>query len=249
MRDSEHDGVKNVDAALEIIEYLASSDQQLGVREAARILDMPKSTVHRIFSSLLAKGVVKLDERSKQYQLDFGIVRLCHGFLENNDLISASSPILRTIRDDTDETVCLNVRVGFQSIPVLQFESREPIRWTLRVGVPQPLNLGAGGKLLLAFSDFADQTIVNQFASAWSQMKSQQFLEELKTIRDKRYAVSHAELNPGVTALSVPIFSHREVVAGIGLYGLDSRITDSVISSYLDKMFKAASQISHMLAG
>ncbi|WP_274434627.1 hypothetical protein [Alicyclobacillus sp. ALC3] len=41
---SEQERVRNVDAAIEIIQYLATPVHRLGVRETARMIDLPKST-------------------------------------------------------------------------------------------------------------------------------------------------------------------------------------------------------------
>ncbi|MCL6599481.1 MAG: IclR family transcriptional regulator [Alicyclobacillus macrosporangiidus] len=250
VRDDEQERVKNVDVALDILEYLASRDKQLGVREAARLLDVPKSTVQRIFNSLAAKGVVRLDESTRQYALDYGILKLCHGFLGGNDLSAAAGPVLRDLRDATDASVCLNVRVGVQTLTVLQFESRQPLRWSMRIGVPYPLNAGAGGKLLAAYSGLSVDELRKGFDPDFgtSRANFDTFVNQLEPIRTQGYAISRGEMNPGVTALSVPVFDQQEVVAGIGLYQLDSRMTDAVIKECLQKMQEAARRIELLLA-
>ncbi|WP_067932465.1 IclR family transcriptional regulator [Alicyclobacillus kakegawensis] len=247
--DEQQNRVKNVDLALDILEYLASRDQKLGVREAARLFDVPKSTVQRIFNSLAAKGVVRLDESARQYALDYGILKLCHGFLGRNDLTAAAGPVLRGLRDDTDASVCLNVRVGVQTLTVLQFESRHPLRWSMRIGVPYPLNAGAGGKLLAAYSGLSEDQLREGFDPEYgtSRIDFATFLKQLESIRMQGYAISRGEMNPGVTALSVPIRDQQEVLAGIGLYQLDSRMTSAVIQDCIEKMQEAARRIELLM--
>ncbi|MCL6593725.1 MAG: IclR family transcriptional regulator, partial [Alicyclobacillus sp.] len=203
-----------------------------------------------IFNSLQANGVVRCDPVTKQYELDFGILTLSSRFLARNDLISAATPVLRALRDQTGESVCLNVRVGLSILTVLQFESKEPLRWSLQVGVPYPLNAGAGGKVLSAYSGLSDSEIAAGLQSLASgrPVELTAFQTELARVRQQGYAVSHGEINPGVTALAVPVYRQREVVASLGLYALTERLPDSAIPGLLEALRLAAEQISSMLA-
>ncbi|WP_274436450.1 IclR family transcriptional regulator domain-containing protein [Alicyclobacillus sp. ALC3] len=117
------------------------------------------------------------------------------------------------------------------------------------VGVPYPLNSGAGGKLLAAVSRLSDDELLQgfdpQFASG---SNAQDFLAQINTVREQGYAYSHGEMNPGVVALSVPIRSHNEVVAGIGLFDLENRMTDEVVRERLANMKQSAQEIEWMLS-
>lgn len=249
--DSER--VKNVEIAIDLIEHLAGEQKKIGVREASRILDVPKSTIQRIFNSLAYKGIVMLDKESEQYQLGFKITKYASRFLDSNDLITVSSPVLRKLQEDTGETVCLYVRVDNQILPVLQYESEEGLRFSLKVGKPYPINTGACGKLISAYT-INNQEDFNRLLPYFTRMTDNSvvdqddFAMELETIRQQGYSISQGEILEGVVALAVPILHKGQLAASIGVYGPDVRLHRDLIQPYLDKLICAQKEISSRLS-
>lgn len=238
--------VKNVETALDLIEYLATEQKKVGVREASRILEVPKSTVQRIFNSLAHKGMVTFDSATERYQLSFSIMKYVSRFMDKNDLVTVSSPVLRELQREIGETVCLYVPVDNQIVPILQYESEEELRYSLKVGKPYPLNVGACGKLTAAYME--DQEQLKMVISSFEQEEAQQkFANELVKIREQGYAISRGEILPGVEALAVPIIYKEKFIASIGAYGPSVRMDKDVIRLYLDKLIQTKDEISGKL--
>ena len=249
---NESERVKNVEIAIDIMEYLATEQKKIGVREASRLLDVSKSTIQRIFNSLAEKGMVLLDKDSGQYQLSFKIAKFASRFVDSNDLVTVSSPILRQLQKETGETVCLYVRAGYQILPILQYESEEDLRVSLKVGKPYPLNTGACGKLISAYT-IETQEDYNKMQPYFARMTEhsvvdqQEFEQELATIKQQGYAISQAEMLEGVMALAVPILNKERLVASIGIYGPAVRLQRDQIRSILEKLNAAQKEISSRL--
>lgn len=249
---SDGERVKNVEIALDLMEYLSTEQKKIGVREASRLLDVPKSTIQRIFNSLAHKGIVILDKESDQYQLSFKIAQFASRFIDANDLVTISSPVLRKLQEETGETVCLYVRVDYQILPILQFESEEGLRFSLNVGRPYPLNTGACGKVISAYT-IETQEDFNMILPYFTQMTEHsvvdqhEFAKELESIKQQGYSISQGEMIEGVVALAVPILYKERLVASIGIYGPDVRLHQDLIGSYLDKLICAQLEISSRL--
>ncbi len=245
--DSER--VKNVETAIDLIDYLSSEQKKIGVREASRLLDVPKSTIQRIFNSLAHKGIVMLDKELDHYQLGFKMAKYTSRFIDSNDLVTVSSPILRKLQKETGETVCLYVRVEHQILPLLQYESEEDLRVSLKVGRPYPLNTGACGKLISAYTIETQEELNRQLPyftrmTEHSVIDKKEFAEELVTIKQQGYSLSQGEILEGVVALAVPILHKERLVAAIGVYGPEVRLRRDLIDSYLDKLTYAQHEIS-----
>jgi IclR family acetate operon transcriptional repressor len=248
--DSER--VKNVEIAIDLIEYLSIEQKKIGVREASRLLNVPKSTIQRIFNSLSYKGIIISDKESDQYQLGFKIAKFASRFIDSNNLVTVSSPFLRQLQEETGETVCLYVRVDQQILPILQFESEEGLRVTLKVGRTYPLNTGACGKLISAYT-INTQEELDSLLPYFSKMTENsvvdqhEFTRELETIKQQGFSISKAEMLEGVVALAVPILHKEQLVASIGLYGPEIRLNQDLVRSYLDKLKHAQHEISSRL--
>lgn len=249
---SESERVKNVEIAIDLIEYLATEQKKVGVREASRLLDAPKSTVQRIFNSLAHKGILIWDKDSDQYQLSFKIAKFASRFIDANDLVTVASPVLRKLQEETGETVCLYVRVDTQIVPLLQYESEEELRFSLKVGKPYPLNTGACGKLISAYTIETEEDfnkLLPHFArmTEHSVVDQHELAKELEKIKQQGYAISQGEMLEGVVALAVPILQKKKLIASIGIYGPAIRIHQDLIGSYLDKLTHAQHKISSQL--
>lgn len=251
MNDSER--VKNVEIAFDLIEYLADGERKVGVREASRIFDVPKSTMQRIFNSLVYKGIVLMDKETDQYQLSYKIAKFASRFMFSNDLVTISSSVLRKLQEETGETVCLYVRVDHQITPILQYESQKDLRVTLKAGKPYPLNTGACGKLTSAYM-IDTQEELNELLPYFSKLTEHSvvdpndFMKELEIIKKQGYAISNSEMLEGVVALAVPILSEDQLVASIGLYGPSVRLHRDLIDIYIEKLIGAQKEITSKLS-
>ena len=73
--------VQSLDRAFNILELLSKETRGVAVTEIGRRLDLHKSTVHRLLSSLRSRGYVEKDILSGNYKLGLGFVELASLYL------------------------------------------------------------------------------------------------------------------------------------------------------------------------
>src|ERR687892_670797 len=77
--------VQSVDRAVDLLEVLAAAGWA-SVTELAQRMDVHKSTVSRLLSTLERRGVVERHERTQKYRVGFAVVRFASGVAAPADL-------------------------------------------------------------------------------------------------------------------------------------------------------------------
>src|SRR2546429_7110801 len=83
--------VQSLDRALEILKLLGS-EPEMRVTDLARRLEVHKSTVFRLLSTLEEHGLVEQNPSSEKYRLGYGLVRLAGSVVAELELAPAAPP-------------------------------------------------------------------------------------------------------------------------------------------------------------
>lgn len=133
---------------------------------------------------------------------------------------------------------------------IAQVNSRYLIGGTNWVGLAVPLHCSALGKVLLAFGAASmpaepyeartDRTITTRAALD----------AELAVVRDRGYAVTDEELEPGLVAVAAPVFAGGPAaIAAISVSGPASRLSGAQIPVAAAQCLQAARALSATLSG
>jgi DNA-binding IclR family transcriptional regulator len=246
--------VRSVARALDLITALEDGPQTLGVLAASSHLS--KGTAHRLLATLASARLVIQDPATATYALGPGCFAIldavAHG-AGGLDVLARS--ILAELSASTAETVALYVRAGPQRVCVAQAPSPQPVRYTAHLGMENPVNTGAMGKVLLAFSDPRERReILDRLPlRAWTpaSITDRPALErELDAIVARGFATSRGEQSVGVAAISVPVFDpDRRVLAALSVLGPDDRMPDRVMALLVEPLRAAAAKIEQRLVG
>jgi DNA-binding IclR family transcriptional regulator len=245
--------VRSVARALDVMMALEDGPQNLGY--LTRSSGLSKGTAHRILASLAAAGFVTQDPATATYALGPG----CFGILDAvvhgaGGLNVIAGPALARLSDTTRETVALYVRAGPQRICVAQVASPQPIRYTARLGMENPVYAGAMGKILLAFSDPRERDEILDrmplIALTQATITDRARLEtELAAVRETGFARSRGERSVGVAAIGTPVFgTDGRLVAALSILGPDDRMTDAALESFERPLQAAAAEIAERIA-
>ena len=136
---------------LSVLEKVAEY-QPIGISELARLLDADKSAVQRALATLAADGWIQAAPgRPTRWEMTSrisAIAEVAHG---SDDLRRRARIVLESLRDETGETVSLNVTERGRIIVAEVLESRHPLRVVLPVGMAAPPLASASGRALLAY--------------------------------------------------------------------------------------------------
>ncbi len=129
-----------------VLDYLAAAGPS-ALPQVASGTAMPKSTVHRVLSALLAHGLVERDAGA--YRLGSRLVEL--GRLASQRLpgvAEAATPALLWLRDETGESTQLYVAEGGRRVCIVSIESPHSLRTIVAVGAALPMEVGSAGRAL-----------------------------------------------------------------------------------------------------
>jgi DNA-binding IclR family transcriptional regulator len=150
-RNAAEGGVAAVDRALSVLGVFSASTPQLGLADIAALTEMHKSTVLRLLASLEHAHLIQR-QADGRYALGAGIVRLHQVYAASFSLESVIMPALRELVALTKESAAFHVRQGDRRLCLHRVDSPRPVRDHIRAGDLLPLNRGAGGRIISAFS-------------------------------------------------------------------------------------------------
>ncbi len=205
---------RTLERALRLLMLPAKEGRPLTAREMSRQLRMPVSTVYRYLSTLTEFGLIGRAHDDGQYSIGPSAVTLWMAFRRNFDLASVARPLMERLCQETQETVLLTIAVQNRAVCIEAVESPQPIRYSFRPGVEQPLYAGASAKALLAFLEQSRMEEVFAEARVRAPHLYASLPEAVRRIRVDGYAVSESEVDPGACAVGVPIFGEGDVLEG-----------------------------------
>jgi DNA-binding IclR family transcriptional regulator len=144
------DGLSSVRNAARLLKVFLSREESLGVSELARRLQLAKSTVHRLLTTLATEGLIEQDSRTGGYRLGIVVFELGEAVRVHLDLHAAAGPVLASLREQTGESSQVGVLDGTEVVYVDRLESSQSLRLFTETGRRVPVHCTSSGKVLLA---------------------------------------------------------------------------------------------------
>jgi DNA-binding IclR family transcriptional regulator len=226
---SEEGGVAAVDRALTILDAFTIDDHSLTLTEISKRVGFYKSTTLRLTESLerfgylhrLPDGAYRLGSKplflGLQYQKHF----------KSSDIVP---PVLRKIVEDLQEGASFFVRDNERRVCLHRADSARAIRDSIHEGESLPIDVGASGHILLAFSG--------------------QSGERYDKIRSQLYAISIGERDPETAAIACPVFSVGQKIAGaLSVSGPRYRFEDETVNKMIPVLKKYGAELSSAFGG
>lgn len=247
-----------VGRALDIIVYLADHHDGRSVTAIAEDTGIPASAVHRLLGTLVEKGIVQQDARSRDYALSIVLPALGLRYLSGLSFVDACRPVMDDLAASTKELVRLAVVDGDDLVWIAKAQgSRSSLRLDPLEGRKAALHLTAAGKAWLAA--LPDEQVAKRFPGLLRAAKGlplgpnaivqvDQFLADLAVWRRKGYAVTYEEAEPGIAAIGAVVRAgvapEAPVVATISVAGPTVRIPRQDIEPLGQAVSRAAAELS-----
>ena len=220
----------SVDNALRLLQ-LVGERQALRVAEAADLLDVARSTAHRLLAALRRRGFVVQDRPNGAYRPGPALYEIGLAAVSRIDIRRVARPVLERLCESTQETASLAVLEGTTVRFVDCAESPRSVRVGNRTGIVRQAHASAVGKAILASLSAAeldrrypDETLPPATTAA-ALTRTARLRAELEVIAAQGYALNWEESADGVCAVSVAL---RDTVgqplAGLGIAAPTSRI-------------------------
>ena len=241
------EGVRSVERCIDILDLLVAQDREMTLSELAVAIGAPKSTTLTVVRTLVGRGLVAFDARSRLYRVGLGFTRFAKAQVEV-DLRDIAIPHLRHLVEETSETVTLAMTDGRAVYYLCRIMGSQPLQYAVPVGSPRPMHATAAGKVLLAHfhpdqrRDYYEKVELLELTR--NTITDRDALEaQLETCRRRGYATAKGETSLDVFGLAAPIFDgDGKVVAAVNLGGPLSRLKDGEVR-YVPAVFAAAHAI------
>lgn len=243
--------VQSVDRAFAILELLAARGWA-GATELGLELEIHKSTAFRLLATLQNRGIVERDPETSKYRLGPGIARLARDVEEKVDLRHHARDAMRSLGDQTLETVNLAVLDGSDVVYIDQYAGSSAILSADWLGHRTPVHCTAAGKVFLAFMSppSRPELLITELekVSERTIVDARRLKEQMECIRQDGYATTVGELEIGLNAAAAPIFSASgEVVASLTVSGPESRMSEGELARVGEQTRRAADSVSRRL--
>lgn len=241
-----------VERAVDVL-FLLADHGESSVTELARAIGSSGSAVHRILVALRRKGLVEQRPDTERYALSWSVLGLARALTERTNLRAVSVPLMTQLRDATGETVSLNVRVGFERMPIDQVESTREVRWVAKVGALSPLYAGATGKVFLAHMSPSELSrylakVRRTKLTPHTITERDELVGELEKVRREGVAVSREDRILGLAGISAPIFDRSgAVIAALTIGGRSDGLEPATFARWAEPLRQAAATISELL--
>jgi len=249
--------IQTVSHALRLLEEFRAEDE-LGVTELSRRLNLHKNNVFRLLATLEQRGYIEQSSANERYRLGAKCLELGETFCRSHSLLDQAKPVLRSLAQEVGETVHLAQMTAFEVVHIDAHVYQQPILTPSRVGQRLPVHCTALGKVLLgAASDCCrqiyDQKVVN------GQKLSQRtpativdpikFFEQVRTAAGQGYALDLEECEQGLNCVAAPVHDRTGlVVAALSVSGPSFRLgSDALLGQIAPKLVAAADRLSRAL--
>ena len=245
--------IQSLKRAAEIMEYIAKNENLAGITAISNGLDLSKSTVHGLVSTLAQMDYLQQDRRTGEYSLGIKLFELGQIVYYNTDLLTVAHPFLQKLVSKHQETVHLAVLSKVDVVYIDKVASNQSVGIISRIGKRNPAYCTGVGKVLLAgipverldemikiisFRKFTEKTIV----------EPELLKEELVQVRKNGYAVDMEEIEIGLVCVAVPIRNYEgRVVAAISLSGPLSRMEKERLPKIKADIIMTGNNISKQL--
>ncbi len=245
--------VPSVERVLSLFEFLAHSKRGFSLSELSQKLELPKSSVHLLLTTLERRGYLQKNLATGQYRFGLKLLTLGRTAFEGLEIREEAKPLLELLCKETGLTVHMAVLERNEAVIIEKIEAPGLVRIASWIGRRMEINCTAVGKALVAFLP------ENEFDQ---QIKSRGFIkhnqrtitsigklkEELSRVREVRYAIDDEEEELGCRCIGAPIFDlHEKVVAAISVSGTTSQIPIERIQTLARKVRRTSEAISAQL--
>lgn len=243
----------SVARVVRLLEAVATSDANTGVRALARESGIDKSAVSRLLRQLTELDVLEPSDVAGRYHIGPRFFALARAVVNRDDLGRAARPILERIVATHNETSYLAVRERDEVFFREKVECNQPIRYVIDQSRPSPIHAGSAGRAILAA--LSDEEFEQVLATLSLDPVTPHTITDSAELRSRRaedqrrgFTVSVAERSVGGCGVAAPFLgSDGRCLGSLVITMPQIRFFEANIDLWGAAMMDAASQLSRRL--
>ncbi|MBO9545911.1 IclR family transcriptional regulator [Caulobacter sp.] len=238
-------GAQTLFKGLEVLSRVAKGDTTLG--KMAKSLDLNKTTVHRLASTLVEAGFLSFSTR-EGYALGTKLLELGYAASQQITLTRVSHDHLRQLSVDTGDTVNLGVLERDQVHYIDKIPGTRRIEVRCVIGERQPLrHTGLGKALLLDESEEVLREVFLREAATFPRYRYdlRQWLDVMARYRSLGYTMDLDENEDHIRCVAAPIRDMGgKIIAAVSVSSIAQYMDDARIKAVADYVKETTQKIS-----
>jgi DNA-binding IclR family transcriptional regulator len=236
------------------LRMLGEFDRQtrvISAPEFARRLDLPRSTVFRMLTTLESLGF--LERSGNEYRLGMAVLRLGFEYVASLELTELGQPILQRLCSEIRYAANLVVRDGRSSVYVAKVSPPTPFESVVRVGTRLPAHATVVGRILLEDLSLTELQALypEDCLEGFSQNTPKTVLELFHMVhgdRERGYALGEGFFESRISSIAAPVRDATgRTIAACGVTIPASQIDPDSISLLVGRVRAAAAELSTLL--
>lgn len=218
--------VPALDRALNILEYLASHQEAVTLKQISQDLAIPSASAFRLMKNLSSRGyVTELTGAQASYLLGYKLLHLANTYERNFSIQTVAKPFLLRLANQLHQTVQLALLQSNNVLYVDQVFSSAPISIVAPLYTPLAVNTSASAKILLSFLPAEEQIAIIRSSPLTAStphtlVDEKLLLEEIRKSGLQGYGFDNEEFALGIGCIAVPILAPSpSCAAAIGITG------------------------------
>ncbi|MGC5614924.1 IclR family transcriptional regulator [Georgenia sp. Z1491] len=253
MSDQADERRTSVDNALKLLDELVRRGE-IRVHEAATFLGVARSTAHRLLAALVRHGFVRQRTAGGPYVPMVILDRPVVPKVTHERMIAAAAPVVRALRDETEETSHLALLQGNSVRFVVGYQGSRDDSTPLRTGMVLPAHATAVGKVMLAALPAESLRHLYprgvQVLTDATLRTEEEIGTHLRDVARRGHATNIAESAEGLTAVAVIVRDAEAApAAAIAVAGPAERMPAVRLPYIVSRMHRAALDIQAELLG
>ncbi|MCW3038862.1 MAG: Transcriptional regulator, IclR [Solirubrobacterales bacterium] len=237
-----------------VLELFTVEQPEWRMSDIARALDMPKSSVHSLVTTLSEIGLLSTSAQGR-YRLGWNLLSLSERMRDSLDFRQHALPQMEELAKDLRETVLLAALDRAEVVYVERVEGRHPMVRLAGVatGARAPAHCTAVGKVMLAHRDAAEVRMLLTRAGMKAYTKRtitdlDAFEQEMIKVRAAGHALDLQEIVPEIACAAVPITNHYGTVVAAMSVSMPAYRFPTDRAALLSAMNDAALIVSRRIA-
>ncbi len=200
--------LKTLQKAIELLRCFDAAHPVLGISDLSRRLDLPRSVVYRIATTLKSEGLLEQEVGSRRYRIGIGLFDLGARYTHRHRWLPLALEALKDLVASTGHTGYVGVLAGPDVVVLASEAGAYRVRLVVKPGERFPAYATAIGKALLA--RLPDEEVARLYGNMplipltrATLREIPALLAELGRTRTRRYAVADQETFDGIKAAGI----------------------------------------------
>jgi DNA-binding IclR family transcriptional regulator len=250
---SEKYTVPGLERGLRLLCEFSRHEKTLSAPELAKRLDVPRSTVFRLLTTLERMGFVERADGGRDYRLGMAVLRLGFEYLASLELTELGRPLLERLRDEIDYSTNLVVRDGRSIVYVAKSTMPSTFVSSVNVGTRLPAHATVLGRVLLQDMTLPQlrELYPEENLKLYSENTPHTVLDLFNLVqqdRERGYVLEEGFFERGICTMAAPVRDHSgKVVAALGATIPEPQVNTDRLDTIVTRVCGTARELSSLL--